>query len=119
MKKRQIVCIVCPKGCHISIDMGNVIGAGCERGVNYALQEITQPMRVVTSTVRIESAILPRLPVKTDNDIPKECIFEAMNLLDNITVSAPVYVGDIIVPNICGLNTNWIATRDMKKSNEY
>jgi len=99
--KQQLVCIVCPKGCRLTVENGQVTGAGCERGVAYAIKETTHPTRVITSTVRIEDAALPRLPVKTDGDIPKECIFEAMALLDNITVSAPVKAGDVIVPAIC------------------
>ena len=114
--KQQLVCIVCPKGCRITVEDGKVTGAGCERGIAYAVKETTHPTRVITSTVCIEGAALPRLPVKTDSDIPKECLFEAMKLLDGLTVSAPVHVGDVIVPAICGTQANWIATRDMGRA---
>ena len=114
--KQQLVCIVCPKGCRLMVEDGKVTGAGCERGVAYAIKETTHPTRVITSTVCIEGASLPRLPVKTDSDIPKECIFEAMALLDGLTVSAPVKVGDVIVPAVCGTEANWIATRDMGRT---
>ena len=114
--KQQLVCIVCPKGCRITVEDGTVTGASCERGVAYAIKETTHPTRVITSTVCSEGASLPRLPVKTDSDIPKECLFEAMKLLDGLSVSAPVHAGDVIVSAICGTQANWIATRDMERA---
>ena len=116
--KQRLVCIVCPKGCRLTVEDGRVTGAGCERGMAYAVKETTHPTRVITSTVCIEGAALTRLPVKTDSDIPKECIFEAMKLLDGLTVAAPVRTGDVIVPAVCGTNANWIATRDMERSKQ-
>ncbi|MFA9382054.1 MAG: DUF1667 domain-containing protein, partial [Acetanaerobacterium sp.] len=71
------------------------------------------PTRVVTSTVRIEGAAHRRMPVKTDADIPKGLIMDAMGLLRGITVQAPVKTGDIIAEHILGLSVNFVATRDM------
>lgn len=114
--KQQLVCIVCPKGCRITVEAGSTSGAGCERGAAYALKETTHPTRVITSTVRIEGAALPRLPVKTDRDIPMEYVLEAMKLLDVVTVCAPVHTGDVIAASVCGTEANWIATRDMGRN---
>jgi CxxC motif-containing protein len=69
---------------------------------------------VVTSTVCISGAEFVRLPVKTDRDIPKKLIFEAMRLLDGLTVKAPVKAGDIIVPDILNTGANFVATRSME-----
>jgi CxxC motif-containing protein len=110
----EVICIVCPKGCHLKVDETDdyrVTGAGCERGIAYGKKELTNPTRVITSTVRVEGAVTARLPVKTDRDIPKGKIFKAMALLDDVTVTSPVNIGDVIVPNILGLDANFVATR--------
>lgn len=111
----DLICIVCPKGCHLHVDEDTlkVTGNECMRGEIYAQSELTNPVRVVTSTVRITGAEIPRLPVKTDGDIPKKDIFAAMKLLDNIKVEAPVKKGDIIVANILGGAVNFVATRSL------
>lgn len=113
---KELICIVCPKGCHLKVDEDNgyaVTGNSCEKGVPYAKKELQNPTRVITSTVRISGAHLPCLPVKTDSDIAKSSIAEAMRLLDNLTVKAPIKVGDIILPNILETGVNFVATRSL------
>ena len=110
------ICIVCPKGCHLAVDEDNnyeVTGFGCARGVDYGKKELTNPTRVITSTVKIAGGIHKRLPVKTDKDIPKGMIQDAMKLLDSVELTAPVKVGDVVVPDICGTGAAWVASRDM------
>jgi CxxC motif-containing protein/NADPH-dependent 2,4-dienoyl-CoA reductase/sulfur reductase-like enzyme len=112
--RTELVCIVCPKGCRLKVDPGKnyaVTGFTCERGEKYGKQEISNPTRVITSTVCIDGAELPRMPVRTDNPIPKEKIFEAMKTLDNLQVKGPVKSGDVIVKDICGTGVNFISTR--------
>jgi len=108
----EIICIVCPKGCHLSADGDlNITGNGCVRGPEYAKKELTHPTRVVTSTVRVRGAPVPRLPVKTDRDIPKHFMLEAVRLLDTVEVHAPVKRGDVVFPDILGTGANFVATR--------
>lgn len=113
---KELICIVCPKGCHLKVDESNgfaVTGNSCEKGPAYAVKELTNPTRVVTSTVRIQGGEIPRLPVKTDGDIPKEKMFEAMRLLDPILLQAPVKVGDVVLADIWGTGVNFVATRSL------
>lgn len=110
----ELICIVCPKGCHLLVDEENgyeVEGEGCKRGVDYGKKELINPTRVLTSTVKITGAREARLPVKTDSDIPKGQIKNAMALLSGVSVHAPVELGDVIVPNILGLSVNFVATK--------
>jgi len=112
---REITCIVCPKGCRISIDdenTENISGYGCKRGREYALNELLHPMRTVTSTVAISGALHARLPVRTDRDIPKELIFDCMELIRRTSVNAPVRCGQVIIEDLLGTGANLIATRD-------
>jgi len=94
---------------------GDILVAGneCERGEAYGLKELRNPTRVLTSTVRIRHALYPRLPVKTDRDISKALLFEVMRVLDEVTAVAPVKLGDVLLPMVCGTEANIVATRDM------
>lgn len=112
----NIICITCPKGCHLSVDEENgyaVTGNSCPRGAEYGKNELLHPVRVVTSTVRIDGAILPRLPVKTDRPLPKEKMFDCMALIDSITVQSPVKVGQVLAANILGTDVNIVAEKTL------
>ena len=112
----ELICIVCPKGCHLHVDEQDdykVTGNSCAKGAEYGHKELTNPTRVITSTVIITGAAHSRLPVKTDRDIPKPLIFESMKLLNGVEVQSPVKTGDIIVKDILGTGVNFVATRDM------
>ena len=113
---KELICIVCPKGCHLKVDENNgyaVTGNGCPRGAEYGKAELTNPTRVVTSTVRIQGAALPRCPVKTNGAIPKGMIFDIMKALDEVSLTAPVTVGDVVIENVCGTGVNVVAARTM------
>lgn len=112
----NIICITSPKGCHLSVDEENgyaVTGNSCPRGAEYGKNELLHPVRVVTSTVRIDGAMLPRLPVKTDRPLPKEKMFDCMALIDSITVQSPVKVGQVLAANILGTDVNIVAAKTL------
>lgn len=112
----ELICIVCPKGCHLRVEEENgyrVTGNSCPRGEEYGRAELTHPTRVVTSTVRAEGGAHPRVPVKTSAPIPKSLIFEAMKALENVCLPAPIVAGQVVVKNVCGTGADFIATRDL------
>ena len=112
----ELICITCPKGCHLSVDEKNdyaVTGNSCPRGVEYGKSELLHPVRVVTSTVRIQGAVIPRLPVKTDGPLPRSLVREAVRMLDAVEISSPVCCGDVVLPDIGGTGVNFVASRDM------
>lgn len=115
---KELICIVCPKGCHLKVDEENgytVTGNGCPRGAEYGRNELTNPTRVVTSTVRCEGSFLPRCPVKTHRPVPRGKIFEVMAALERVVLTAPVHVGDTVIENVCGTGANVVAARNMEK----
>jgi len=112
----ELICIVCPNGCRLQVDEDNnfaVTGNLCARGVTYGRDELKNPRRFVTSTVKITGAALRRCPVRTKSAIPKGVIFEAMRLLDGIELRAPVTEGAVVADDICGTGIPWVTTRDM------
>ena len=113
---KELICICCPNGCHLKVDTENgytVTGNKCDRGAEYGRNELLHPVRVVTSTVRTDSAFFPRLPVKTDRAVDKAKVFEVMALLENVTVKIPVFCGDVILPDILGTEASIVACRDL------
>ena len=113
---KELICIVCPKGCHLKVDEENgyaVTGNGCPRGAEYGKVELTNPTRVVTSTVRCAGGAHPRCPVKTDRAIPKGMMFDIMSALDEVELTAPVRVGQVVIENVCGTGANVVAARNL------
>ncbi len=122
--EKVFTCVVCPIGCelHVKYDENNltdesikVTGNTCPRGEKYAKSELIHPERTLTSIVRTDSSELPMLPVKTSHPIPKEKIFDAMKLLNTLSVTVPVKIGDIIYKDFIREGVNLVACRTIKK----
>ena len=111
---KELICITCPRGCHLSVDENNnyeVTGNACPRGKVYGYNEVTNPQRVVTSTVRTNSREYPRCPVKTNGTIPKGKMFEAMALLDDIVLKTPINAGDKVVENLFDTGVDFVTCK--------
>ena len=57
---KELICICCPKGCHLRVDTANdyaVTGNACPNGAAYGKEELTHPTRIITSTVRITGGL--------------------------------------------------------------
>lgn len=118
MKKQELICINCPMGCRLEVtetENGGwlVEGNQCSRGKSYAIIELTAPTRILTTTVRINNGALKRLPVRTNSGIPKEKVFEAMAVVNQVVVDSPIKRGDVIIKNLLGTNADLIASRSM------
>lgn len=117
-EQTKIICIGCPKGCSVTVahegkTIVEVTGYQCENGLAYARDEFTAPKRVLTSTVAIDDGILTMLPVKTAQAIPKEKLFDCAKVICGLRAQAPVAIGDVICPDICGTGVDLIATRNI------
>jgi CxxC motif-containing protein len=114
--ERNLTCIICPRGCTltVSIDGENVkvSGQGCPKGEKYGIDECVNPVRTVTSIIRVDNREDTMVSVKTADPIPKGKIFELMEIIRAVKVSAPVHIGDVLIENVFG--TNVIATKDIK-----
>ena len=117
MMIKKITCIECPIGCRLTVDAENskaikVTGNECPKGEVYAVSEIENPVRILTSAVLCRGLSLKMISVRTDKPIPKSRIFEAMKEIKRIRVNKPLSAGDIIVKRFMGSEVNLIVTRE-------
>ncbi len=115
---KQFICINCPLGCMLSVDDSNlnnivVTGNGCPRGKTYAVNEVTSPKRTVTTTVKVQGGTSPLVSVKTDTPIAKHLIFESLQQLKTVTVTAPITIGDVVLADVLGTGVNFVATKSV------
>ena len=120
MATREIVCVVCPRGCLITVEgegdrIDRISGFTCPRGEAYARQEFTAPMRTLTSTVRAEGYVGPVISVRSKAPIPKEKLLPAMAVLRNVTVTAPFTMGRVVVEDILGTGVDIVLTNNDQK----
>ena len=118
MKKVNLICIGCPLGCPLEVEMeGNevltVSGNTCRNGEKYARKELTNPTRIVPSLVRVTGGTLGMVSVKTATDIPKGKIFDCVKELKKIDVPAPVHIGQVIIENVAGTGVAVVATKNV------
>lgn len=113
--KREITCIVCPRGCRMTADIQaeriTVTGHSCSRGEKHAVAEILHPVRSLTSIVRVSNRRDTMVSVKSEAPVPKEEMFAIMERIHATTVEAPIQIGDVILDNICG--TKIVATKQI------
>lgn len=114
MEDVRMTCINCPLGCSLEVFVNGedieVRGNKCKRGMEYGINEIKDPRRILTSTMRLAGGDKPLVCVKTDREIPKKLIFEAMEVINQMTITAPVKAGDILIKNILGTGSNIVAS---------
>ncbi len=122
-KKKKIICTNCPLGCKINLvyadaDEVEIIeaqGNRCKRGLEFAKQEITDPLRVVVTSVRVEGGEIPMASVRSDKPVPLRIMEEIMGVIRQAKVSAPVRRGNIIIENVLNTGANIIITRTVNK----
>lgn len=118
-------CTTCPSECLLTVEIerdvnGNVArvrsvtGNNCPRGNKFAHQELTCPMRVLTTTVAVSGGDVALLPVRTAEAIPLELHAQVMTLIRSLVVNAPIHMGDVILPNLLDTNINLVASMDIE-----
>ena len=122
----QFNCTTCPSECLLTVEVeretdgsvaavSSVTGNSCPRGDKFAHQELTCPMRVLTTTVAVSGGDEALLPVRTAEAIPLELHAQAMALIRGLVVNAPIHMGDVILPNLLDSNIDLVASMDVTK----
>ena len=114
-----LTCIRCPKGCQVTVALEGgrvtaVTGNGCPRGDAYARKEVTDPTRVVTTVVPVSGSDVARMvSVKTAGDVPKAKVLDVVRSLSDVSMAAPVHIGDVVLADVCGTGVDVVATKDV------
>ncbi len=119
--KKEIICIICPLSCSLTVNytqkaVQSVEGNQCERSLDYAEKEIFNPERTLTTTVRVKHGHLPLVSVRTNKALPKELLFDAMDLLAEIEVEAPIKIGHKIAENLFNTGVDVVATKNVERN---
>ena len=120
----QFNCTTCPSECLLTVrvernadgnvaEVRSVTGNSCPRGNKFAHQELTSPMRVLTTTVAVSGGDEALLPVRTAEAIPLELHAKAMDLIRGLVVKAPIRMSDVVLPNLLETGTDLIASMDI------
>lgn len=120
--KKMYTCIVCPNGCDMEVDVEqkeirSITGHTCPRGEAYVRQEITAPKRTIASSVAVENGILPLASVRLTRPVPREALFQVMDAIKAVTLTAPAEAGTVIIRQVCGLDSDVIVTRNVPAKN--
>ena len=119
MITKEITCTVCPRGCTVTVkgaetQIESITGFGCKRGETYASAEFTNPVRLLTSTVKVSGSANELLPVRSAKPVPKSMLFDCMEIIKKTAVTLPVKLGDVLIADICGSGVDIIASKTME-----
>jgi CxxC motif-containing protein len=114
----KLICITCPVGCTLEVThegktVIKVAGNQCKQGLDYVKGELTDPRRMVTSTVKVRGGVFPLAPVYTAVPIPKPLIFDLLAELRKVELQAPVEVGQVVLKNALGTGVDVLASRNL------
>ena len=117
--KKEIICTVCPRGCHIQVEgegenILSVEGYSCKRGLEYGKTEFAHPVRILTTTVKLDGVQNDLLPVRSSQPLPKEKLFDCMAVIRELKVKLPVERYDVVIPNVCGTGVDIVATKTVR-----
>jgi len=118
---KQFTCIGCPIGCPLQLEhKGNEVieisGHECNRGAKYARQEFKDPRRRTSTTIAISGAMRGRLPVKVTEPIPKDRVMEAVRMIHELHIEAPVELGRVLIKDFLGeKGVHVVACRSMQR----
>jgi CxxC motif-containing protein len=116
----KITCIICPVGCEVIIhheggEIMQIEGHKCKKGIPYAEEELFHPKRTLTTTIMVKGGEIPLVSVRTSSPVPKDRMFDVMDCISEIEANAPVEIGDVLIKNVLGLDSDVVATKKVKK----
>ena len=116
----EMICITCPMGCTLKVThegqkLVAVEGNTCPRGKRYAEEELTNPRRMVATTVKVKGGLHPLVPVYTEAPIPKPLIFEVLSQIREVEIAAPIETKQVILADVLNTGIDVVASRDMPK----
>jgi len=117
---KEYTCIICPNSCDLEVTLENnkiiaIEGAMCPKGKTYVENELSNPMRTIATSIKINNGDLPLVSVRLSKEIPKGKIFDVMEEIKKIKLKAPVKVGQVVIENVLGLDSDVVITKNIDK----
>ena len=113
--EKEMICICCPRGCHILVNDQGIFNYSCPRGLQYAKDELTHPKRVLTTSVKIKNPIdIYVVPCKSDKPLPKEMIFDVLKEINKVELTRPIAMHQIVIENVLNTGVNVVTTKEIK-----
>jgi CxxC motif-containing protein len=122
-EQRQFICVTCPVGCALDVivegdTLRSIQGQACKRGVEFVRKELTAPKRMLTTTVRVRGGVLPLVPVRSAEPLPKPLLRQAAASLRQVVLTAPICEHQVVVPNILNTGVDIIASRELPSAQD-
>ncbi len=117
---KKFICIRCPRGCEVitTIDgytINEIKGNVCKMGITYVEDEVKDPRRIITTTVKVKNGKFPLAPIWTKEPIPKDFVFELMNELRKVELNAPVNIEQIVLKNFHNTGVDIVISGKVEK----
>ena len=119
-EQRDFICITCPVGCALEAvvddrELVELRGQTCQRAISFVREELTDPRRVLTTTVRVRGAALPLVPVRATEALPKGLLLPVMADLRAVVLDAPIEQHQLVLQNVCNSGTDIVTTRPLPR----
>lgn len=113
---KEMICISCPMGCTLQVyeESGKIMVTGntCKRGQAYGVSEYTNPVRMVTSMMRVEGQRRP-LPVRLSQPVPKGAIAGVLKAIAGVCAPRSARQYDVLIQDVCHTGADVIASADV------
>ena len=110
MIEKDLICIMCPMGCGLHVKQDGkkitVTGNTCKRGEVFAEEELTCPMRVLTTSVKTDKGVKS---CKTNKPIPKSKMAACMKEIEKLHLKK-VKFGEVVIKNILNTGADIVIT---------
>lgn len=117
-EKTKMICIDCPIGCEINVTHdGKIVleidGNKCKKGIDYTETEITDPRRMVITTVRVRGGFHHLVPVRSTEPVSKTKIFSILKKLRKVELKTPVKIHQVVLPDAVGTGIDIVTSRSL------
>ncbi len=117
-EQREFICVTCPVGCSIEAlvegqELIEMRGQACGRGEHFVQEELTDPRRMLTTTVRVRGGTLPLVPVRSSAPLPQHLLMEVARALRQVELEAPVQEHQVVLENVFDTQVDIVTSRPL------
>ena len=112
----RLTCVLCPVGCELVVGRDEagrprVEGNQCDKGVDFALEEVLRPKRNLATSVPVRGTASKMVSVRLRGPVPRHLVFPILAEIARLRPEAPVRRGQVLIADVLGAGVDVIATR--------